>query len=164
MERRATFGDTTAVISDGTTTYVFYTAESFKARNWPPDELVFRLDLAYDRVEAAEQHLLAARPGQPSPGHHPEAQPGPSSLQARFRSGQSAPSIGGALPAGLASAPAKITLSAFRAGCVSDREAFFVPWPALSFPPMCPPAWVHVSCRRMTTDSACGATRRSSFP
>ncbi|WP_208301547.1 hypothetical protein [Streptomyces sp. KS 21] len=71
MERRATFGDTTAVISDGTTTYIFCTAESFTARNWPSDELVFRLDLAYDDVEAAEQHLLAARPGQPSPCHQP---------------------------------------------------------------------------------------------
>jgi hypothetical protein len=39
------FGDSAAMISDGTTKYVFYTAESFKASDWPEDELVFHLDL-----------------------------------------------------------------------------------------------------------------------
>ncbi len=54
-----TFGDAAAMISDGATTYVFYTAESFKAPNWPADELVFHLDLAFDDVPAAEKRLLA---------------------------------------------------------------------------------------------------------
>ncbi len=64
-----TFGDAAAMISDGTTTYVFYTAESFKAPNWPEDELVFHLDLAFDDVEAAEKRLIGL--GAIKPAHQP---------------------------------------------------------------------------------------------
>ncbi|MFF5447594.1 VOC family protein [Streptomyces sp. NPDC012888] len=64
-----TFGDTAAMISDGTTTYVFYTAESFKAPDWPADELVFHLDLTFSDVEAAEQRLLSL--GATKPAHQP---------------------------------------------------------------------------------------------
>lgn len=64
-----TFGDTAAMISDGTTTYVFYTAESFKAPDWPADELVFHLDLAFANVEAAERRLIEL--GATKPAHQP---------------------------------------------------------------------------------------------
>ncbi|MFD7170017.1 VOC family protein [Streptomyces violascens] len=64
-----TFGDTAAMISDGTTTYVFYTAESFKAPKWPQDELVFHLDLAFDDVEAAQERLIGL--GATKPAHQP---------------------------------------------------------------------------------------------
>lgn len=64
-----TFGDTAAMISDGTTAYVFYTAESFRAPHWPADELVFHLDLTFSDVEAAEQRLLSL--GATKPGHQP---------------------------------------------------------------------------------------------
>ncbi|MFF5128987.1 VOC family protein [Streptomyces syringium] len=64
-----TFGDAAAMISDGTTAYVFYTAESFKAPNWPDDELVFHLDLVFDDVEAAEQRLIGL--GATKPDHQP---------------------------------------------------------------------------------------------
>lgn len=64
-----TFGETAAMISDGTTTYVFFTAESFKAPNWPVDELVFHLDLTFSGLEAAEQRLLSL--GATKPAHQP---------------------------------------------------------------------------------------------
>ncbi|MEU2390378.1 VOC family protein [Streptomyces sp. NPDC007369] len=64
-----TFGDTAAMISDGTTAYVFYTAASFEAPSWPADELVFHLDLSFDDVEAAEAHLLSL--GATKPEHQP---------------------------------------------------------------------------------------------
>lgn len=64
-----TFGDTAAMISDGTTTYVFYTAESFKAPDWPADELVFHLDLTFADVEAAERRLIER--GATKPAHQP---------------------------------------------------------------------------------------------
>ncbi|SDP80526.1 hypothetical protein SAMN04487981_1437 [Streptomyces sp. cf386] len=64
-----TFGEAAAMISDGTTTYVFYTAESFKAPNWPEDELVFHLDLAFSDVEAAENRLIGL--GATKPAHQP---------------------------------------------------------------------------------------------
>lgn len=64
-----TFGDAAAMISDGTTKYVFYTAESFKAPDWPEDELVFHLDLAFGDVEAAENRLIGL--GATKPAHQP---------------------------------------------------------------------------------------------
>ncbi len=64
-----TFGDTAAMISDGTTTYVFYTAESFKAPDWPADELVFHLDLTFADVAAAERRLIEL--GATKPAHQP---------------------------------------------------------------------------------------------
>ncbi|MFC9294613.1 VOC family protein [Streptomyces sp. NPDC057011] len=64
-----TFGETAAMISDGTTSYVFYTARDFKAPNWPQDELVFHLDLAFDDVQAAEERLLQL--GATRPAHQP---------------------------------------------------------------------------------------------
>ncbi|MEU7135117.1 VOC family protein [Streptomyces sp. NPDC046261] len=64
-----TFGDAAAMISDGTTSYVFYTATSFKAPDWPKDELVFHLDLAFDDVAAAEERLLSL--GATKPAHQP---------------------------------------------------------------------------------------------
>ncbi|MBT2505831.1 VOC family protein [Streptomyces sp. ISL-98] len=64
-----TFGESAAMVSDGTTSYVFYTARDFKAPNWPQDELVFHLDLAFDDVQAAEKRLLEL--GATRPGHQP---------------------------------------------------------------------------------------------
>lgn len=61
------------MISDGTTTYVFYTAESFKAPDWPANELVFHLDLTFDDVQAAENRLIglgATKPEQQPGGMH----------------------------------------------------------------------------------------------
>ncbi|MGW7455779.1 VOC family protein [Streptomyces sp. NPDC054787] len=63
------YGDSAAMISDGSTAYVFYTAESFKAPNWPADELVFHLDLTFDDVAAAEGRLIGA--GATKPAHQP---------------------------------------------------------------------------------------------
>lgn len=57
------------MISDGTTKYVFYAAESFKAPDWPVDELVFHLDLAFGDVEAAENRLIGL--GATKPAHQP---------------------------------------------------------------------------------------------
>ncbi|WP_329111945.1 VOC family protein [Streptomyces sp. NBC_01353] len=64
-----TYGETAAMISDGTTKYVFYTAESFKAPDWPADELVFHLDLTFDDVTAAERRLIGL--GATKPAHQP---------------------------------------------------------------------------------------------
>ncbi|MEU9112889.1 VOC family protein [Streptomyces sp. NPDC048483] len=64
-----TYGDTAAMISDGTTSYVFYTAQNFQAPNWPADELVFHLDLSFDDVAAAEERLLSL--GATKPGYQP---------------------------------------------------------------------------------------------
>ncbi|GHG61178.1 VOC family protein [Streptomyces griseocarneus] len=64
-----TYGDAAAMISDGTTRYVFYTAERFEAPNWPQDELVFHLDLSFDDVEAAEDRLVSL--GATKPEHQP---------------------------------------------------------------------------------------------
>ncbi|WP_107659155.1 VOC family protein [Nocardia suismassiliense] len=60
---------TAFMITDGTTTYVFYTAAKFTAPNWPADELPFHLDLAFPDVAAAEQRLLAL--GATKPDHQP---------------------------------------------------------------------------------------------
>ncbi|MGW1375739.1 VOC family protein [Streptomyces sp. NPDC002446] len=64
-----TYGDAAAMISDGTTSYVFYTAKDFKAPNWPEDELVFHLDLSFGDVAAAERRLLSL--GATKPDHQP---------------------------------------------------------------------------------------------
>ncbi|MGW1871206.1 VOC family protein [Streptomyces mauvecolor] len=60
---------TAFLVTDGTTTFVFYTAKGFKAPNWPKDELPFHLDLAFDDIEAAEKRLLGL--GATKPAHQP---------------------------------------------------------------------------------------------
>ncbi|MFI9046930.1 VOC family protein [Streptomyces sp. NPDC053427] len=60
---------TAFLVTDGSTTFVFYTAKDFKAPNWPEDELPFHLDLAFDDVPAAEQRLLEL--GATKPDHQP---------------------------------------------------------------------------------------------
>ncbi|PKV89856.1 VOC family protein [Streptomyces sp. TLI_146] len=64
-----TFGEDAAMISDGTTSYVFYTAHNFKPPAWPQDELVFHLDVSFEDVEAAEKRLLEL--GATRPDHQP---------------------------------------------------------------------------------------------
>ncbi|WP_030067948.1 VOC family protein [Streptomyces natalensis] len=64
-----TYGDSAAMISDGTTGYVFYTAKDFRAPDWPADELVFHLELACDDVAATEELLLSL--GATKPDHQP---------------------------------------------------------------------------------------------
>ncbi|WP_370417650.1 VOC family protein [Streptomyces sp. QH1-20] len=56
-------------VMDGHAMYVFYTAKSFQAPNWPAEELAFHLDLAFDDVAAAEKRLLEL--GATKPDHHP---------------------------------------------------------------------------------------------
>lgn len=46
------------LVTDGTTTYVFYTAKQFRAPNWPADELPFHLDLSFADVADAERRLV----------------------------------------------------------------------------------------------------------
>ncbi|MFD7342139.1 VOC family protein [Streptomyces violascens] len=60
---------TAFLVTDGTTTYIFYTAKDFKAPNWPKDELPFHLDLAFDDIEAGEQRLVGL--GATKPAHQP---------------------------------------------------------------------------------------------
>ncbi|MEW2576838.1 VOC family protein [Streptomyces syringium] len=60
---------TAFLVTDGSTTFVFYTAKNFKAPNWPEDELPFHLDLAFADVPAAERRLLEL--GATKPGHQP---------------------------------------------------------------------------------------------
>ncbi|MEV4505613.1 VOC family protein [Streptomyces klenkii] len=60
---------TAFLVTDGSTTFVFYTAKDFKAPNWPEDELPFHLDLAFTDVPAAERRLLEL--GATKPGHQP---------------------------------------------------------------------------------------------
>ncbi|MGW7412121.1 VOC family protein [Streptomyces sp. NPDC054863] len=60
---------TAFLVTDGSTTYVFYTAKEFKAPRWPEDELPFHLDLAFDDVAAGEQRLLEL--GATKPDHQP---------------------------------------------------------------------------------------------
>ncbi|MGW7079919.1 VOC family protein [Streptomyces sp. NPDC054871] len=60
---------TAFLVTDSSTTYVFYTAKEFKAPNWPEDELPFHLDLAFDDVAAGEQRLLEL--GATKPAHQP---------------------------------------------------------------------------------------------
>ncbi|MBB4894740.1 putative enzyme related to lactoylglutathione lyase [Streptomyces olivoverticillatus] len=64
-----TFGDAAAMISDGTTSHVFYTARDFKAPDWPADELAFHFELGVDDVAAAEERLIAL--GANKPEHQP---------------------------------------------------------------------------------------------
>ncbi|MFI6042204.1 VOC family protein [Nocardia sp. NPDC051321] len=60
---------TAFMVTDGSTTYIFYTTERFSAPNWPADELPYHLDLAFDDPEAAEQRLLDL--GATKPDHQP---------------------------------------------------------------------------------------------
>ncbi|MFJ9615999.1 VOC family protein [Streptomyces noursei] len=60
---------TAFLVTDGTTTFVCYTAKRFKAPEWPRDELPFHLDLAFDDVEAAERRLIEL--GATKPDHQP---------------------------------------------------------------------------------------------
>ncbi|MGW1072935.1 VOC family protein [Streptomyces sp. NPDC002537] len=61
------------LVTDGTTTYVFYTARDFTPPSWPAAELPFHLDLQYEDVAAGERRLLelgAAKPGHQPGGSH----------------------------------------------------------------------------------------------
>ncbi|WP_367136827.1 MULTISPECIES: VOC family protein [Streptomyces] len=49
--------------------FIFWTAASFKAPEWPRDELVFHMDITFDDVEAAERRLVEL--GATKPGHQP---------------------------------------------------------------------------------------------
>lgn len=60
---------TAFLVTDGATTYVFYTAKEYRAPNWPADELPFHLDLSFADVEAAEARLLEL--GATKPAHQP---------------------------------------------------------------------------------------------
>ncbi|MEI5102765.1 VOC family protein [Streptomyces sp. PmtG] len=60
---------TAFLVTDGSTTFVFYTAKDFKAPDWPKDELPFHLDLAFADLAAAEQRLLGL--GATKPDHQP---------------------------------------------------------------------------------------------
>ncbi|MEU7581676.1 VOC family protein [Streptomyces sp. NPDC041068] len=64
-----TYGKDAAMIGDGSTSYVFYTARNHRAPHWPQDELVFHFDLSFDDVEAAQERLLEL--GATKPDHQP---------------------------------------------------------------------------------------------
>ncbi|MEV6772193.1 VOC family protein [Nocardia sp. NPDC051030] len=49
---------TAFLVTDGVTTFVFYTAKHFKAPDWPAEELPFHLDLHFDDPQATERRLL----------------------------------------------------------------------------------------------------------
>ncbi|WP_328419435.1 hypothetical protein [Streptomyces sp. NBC_00443] len=70
-----TFGEAATMISDGTTKYVFYTAESFQAPNWPEDELVFHLDLA--SAMSRRPRIASSGLAPPNPPTNPAASTGP---------------------------------------------------------------------------------------
>ncbi|MFF4528497.1 VOC family protein [Streptomyces sp. NPDC001407] len=53
----------------GDAMYLFYTSDSFKAPDWPEEELPFHMDLAFDDVRAAEERLLEL--GATKPSHQP---------------------------------------------------------------------------------------------
>lgn len=57
------------LVTDGTTTYVFYTAKDFRAPDWPAEELPFHLDLSCEDPAAAEGRLLEL--GATRPDHQP---------------------------------------------------------------------------------------------
>lgn len=56
-------------VTDGTTTYIFYTAKDHRPPNWPAEELPFHLDLSFPDVAAAESRLLGL--GATKPEHQP---------------------------------------------------------------------------------------------